>query len=499
MTFPSSSVAGRIPFPMPKPTSSPHSVQKKNTLISPPIPLTNSSNHDIKSRKRCDSTETIRARPTKIPPKPKAATKKRAREPDSAESLSDADAGPRTRQRVTSTSTGRIEGRIESTAFVEGILKHMAQQPSSVPQPKIRDVKDRLDIQPRIRLTSGSGPASLKVGRSIPAVAVLTQQAPVTAASKPQACLVELSKVPSNSAPPSPTIPTKIVAPSDHITRSNFPPIPTKWGSSHFPQMSAGLIEYHDRFRDAKLSKPRLSLSSNIIPPSLLPPRLVYERDEEEVDDFYYPYQVTPPLADHWGNIIDVSARHLDLSIGFSGKSPYIEMWDMDGLTHVGIPATIHFSLNDSCNLVQNCAIPPRPDFRCIDINCNSFDYNARQASSTVAPEYTVKYQGAVVTSRSMIHPETGLMNGIVIRKTWGKAFPVPGSDSDSDDEVPRDRKGWYLKIWVPVPVALFRTKESRAFRLKAAAWVGDEATGGIITAETDMVVSHLRSHREMA
>ncbi len=67
------------------------------------------------------------------------------------------------------------------------------------------------------------------------------------------------------------------------------------------------------------------------------------------------------------------------------------------------------------------------------------------------------------------------------------------GEEEDWDDADELTRDGWYLKFMIPIPVSLFRIKQARAFRVEAAAWIGGEEDGGVLMADTDFMVSHLR------
>lgn len=441
----------------------------------------------------------------------KPPTRKRARVDSD---VTESDAAPRTRQRLSSNASKPDVASQTISKSVDDVLQRMIQD----------DKDDAIRVKPteistRLRIPSNYRAPVLNVGRSLPAAAVLTQVD--TIMSPP-------SESQDTMPPTTSQLPAKgFSRKSPHITRTNYPAIPSKWDSNAFPVMKPGLLEYHNRFRDADLAKPKKELSSRIIPEGLLPPPVVYEPEaDDDFEDSDILFHITPPLTDHWGNILEVSARHLEMSITLEDKKGFVEFWDLDhtGIVHVGVPAFIHFTLivDEEDESLLTRAIPPRPDFRCIDISCESFEYHTK-VSCSASPEYAVKYCGATVSGSKNISPEYGLTAGILMKKKWGKMFPSPAtrvsdrrscvprlslsSSSSSDsggetssDESPKEdkKKGWFLKVWVPIPLELFRKKESRAFRIKAAAWLGDERCGGILTAETDMVLSHLRSHREM-
>lgn len=50
----------------------------------------------------------------------------------------------------------------------------------------------------------------------------------------------------------------------------------------------------------------------------------------------------------------------------------------------------------------------------------------------------------------------------------------------------------------IPIPSWVLRQGNTRAFTVEASAWVGGLDKGGLIRGDTELVVSHLRSEREM-
>jgi hypothetical protein len=76
---------------------------------------------------------------------------------------------------------------------------------------------------------------------------------------------------------------------------------------------------------------------------------------------------------------------------------------------------------------------------------------------------------------------------GIVMQENW------------SDAKVRKNQ--WYIKFWVPIPISLFRKRETRMFRLRASVSAVDDRMWKKVTVYSGTVVadiSHLRKHREM-
>lgn len=184
---------------------------------------------------------------------------------------------------------------------------------------------------------------------------------------------------------------------------------------------------------------------------------------------------------------------------------------------YIGFPARIHFNIKDHLSSRYG-AIPSRLDLRCIDITCESFEYKARRiippscgaeqskpepyfVPNSDTPEYSVSYRGEGIPPS--LDAATYQPSDILLHRKWYKTFPhrtptVKDSGAAVVAEGGEKRKGWYVKVWVPIPVKLFKVKETRAFRLDVAAWVGDDERGGLLTAQSDMVISHLKRAKEM-
>ena len=85
--------------------------------------------------------------------------------------------------------------------------------------------------------------------------------------------------------------------------------------------------------------------------------------------------------------------------------------------------------------------------------------------------------------------------------------------DRNGDVDGTRNARGWYLKIWIPIPAKLFMKRETRIFEVRASVWMTRAAEEHVLNmmdsekeaeedfpliAEAEMTVSHLRSEREM-
>ncbi|KIK69741.1 hypothetical protein GYMLUDRAFT_34129 [Collybiopsis luxurians FD-317 M1] len=204
----------------------------------------------------------------------------------------------------------------------------------------------------------------------------------------------------------------------------------------------------------------------------------------------------------------------LDLSISFHKKSaPYFDVWDLPDDIHIAVPATLHIALTNPNEWKE---IPSEPDLRYIDIKASTFDY--RPLSEYFPPEYTVSYTGA--SSNEYADPSiipADLTRGIIVNKKWHTTYPGSrihfkeslitnhgrlSDDSiethDEEDEDSISKRGWYFKFMIPIPSWVLRQGNTRTFVVQASAWIGGLDDGGLVRGETELVISHLRSEREM-
>ncbi|KAK0207159.1 hypothetical protein DFS33DRAFT_1319422 [Desarmillaria ectypa] len=232
----------------------------------------------------------------------------------------------------------------------------------------------------------------------------------------------------------------------------------------------------------------------------------------------------------------------MNVSLTFYEKSgQFFDIWDMDdrfagcflpcvcssscsyarflSSQVVAIPARMHFILKDP-ERWEGVPMGNTPDIRYIDLRCQSFHYEPALSSKTtpdLEPRYMqsdfyVDYPGPIGWGKS-----DGSL-GICAFPVWRKTAEVnwfmkkrrckvkclssrenyefefsDGEEEDWDDAEELMRDGWYLKFMIPVPVSLFRVKQTRTFRVEASAWIGGEKGGGVLMADADFMVSHLR------
>jgi len=226
---------------------------------------------------------------------------------------------------------------------------------------------------------------------------------------------------------------------------------------------------------------------------------------------------LSDPGVTAWKNqrkVLHPGVSDLDLRVVFSKKQPFFDVWDLPDDIYIAVPARLHLSLK---NFQQWKVLPSEPNLRYIDIRCNTFDY--RPLSHYFPPEYSVCYHGASSTEYAdpNIVP-ADLTRGIIVNKRWHKTYPESSvhhfreslitnygrlpDDSiqapDEDDEESISKEGWFFKFMVPIPSWVLRQGNTRAFTVEASTWVGGLDQGGLIRGESELVISHLRSEREM-
>jgi hypothetical protein len=62
----------------------------------------------------------------------------------------------------------------------------------------------------------------------------------------------------------------------------------------------------------------------------------------------------------------------------------------------------------------------------------------------------------------------------------------------DSADS--KEEYGWYFTFWTPIPISLFSKAETRTFQFTVRIGLGRGASGGILSAEKTLSISHLHS-----
>ena len=178
------------------------------------------------------------------------------------------------------------------------------------------------------------------------------------------------------------------------------------------------------------------------------------------------------------------------------------------------------------------------PDVSLIDIRCDDLPVPSPMSVYDPCVEYgiqcTVPQKTAWDTEladfpSSHIHkPRSPIVvdhKEITIDGTWERTYTEPKLQNHGPTRILRlvdvmnnnaethemNGRGWYLKIWIPVPSHLFMKRETRIFEIRASVWMmGDEERGlsGMdsegeeeyfpLLADAEMTVSHLRCEREM-
>lgn len=210
----------------------------------------------------------------------------------------------------------------------------------------------------------------------------------------------------------------------------------------------------------------------------------------------------------------------MNVSLTFYEKSgQFFDVWDMDDSQILAIPARMHFILKNP-ERWEDVPMENTPDIRYIDFRCQSFDYEPpsySQPTPDLEPccmqsDFYVNYRGPIGWGKSdgsrgiCVYPvwrRTAEANWFMKkRRCKVKCIPLQknyefelsdGEEEDWDEADELMHDGWYLKFMIPIPVSLLRVKQTRAFRVEAAAWIGGEENGGVLMADTDFMVSHLR------
>ncbi|KAJ4501335.1 hypothetical protein C8R41DRAFT_913351 [Lentinula lateritia] len=233
--------------------------------------------------------------------------------------------------------------------------------------------------------------------------------------------------------------------------------------------------------------------------------------DEGSACDDKASSQVTA-WKDQWDHV-HPGMSDLAISICFHKKQPFFDVWDLPDDIYIAVPARLHLTLK---NPQQWKELPSEPDIRYIDIKCNTFEY--RPLSEYYPPEYSVSYTGA--SSAEYADPAiipADLTRGIIVNKRWNKTFPgnkfhfketlitnfgrLPDDSLNThskDDGDSISKRGWFFKFMIPIPSWVLRQGNTRAFVVETSVWIGGLDNGGLLHGDTELVISHLRSEREM-
>lgn len=131
------------------------------------------------------------------------------------------------------------------------------------------------------------------------------------------------------------------------------------------------------------------------------------------------------------------------------------------------------------------------PPIHSVEIECATHAYEGRfSTESNALPVFSTRFQGATFSKKELAAQALKMFDpsrGIIMQTDW------------SDARVRKNQ--WYIKFWVPVPVSLFRKKETRMFRLRASVCAVDDRMWKKVSVYSGTVVadiSHLRRHRDM-
>ena len=172
------------------------------------------------------------------------------------------------------------------------------------------------------------------------------------------------------------------------------------------------------------------------------------------------------------------------------------------------------------------------PEFSLIDIRCDDLPVPSSMSVYDPSIEYAV--QCTVPWNRNLPPPYSSSTKTefpfivdhkeITIEGKWERTYTKPKiegqtpilriADRNGDENGTRNARGWYLKIWIPIPARLFMKRETRIFEIRASVWmmrVGERVLNKMdsekgeeeeedfpLIAEAEMTVSHLRREREM-
>ncbi|KAH9026388.1 hypothetical protein EDB85DRAFT_175300 [Lactarius pseudohatsudake] len=140
--------------------------------------------------------------------------------------------------------------------------------------------------------------------------------------------------------------------------------------------------------------------------------------------------------------------------------------------------------------LKDNQASVDFPAVHAVEIECATHAYEGRFSTETNAlPVFSTFFRGAHLSKKELAESEKVFdpSLGIIMQEDW------------SDAQVRKNQ--WYVKFWVPIPISLFRKKDTRMFRLRASVCVVDERMWKKVTLHSGTVVadiSHLRKHKDM-
>ena len=130
------------------------------------------------------------------------------------------------------------------------------------------------------------------------------------------------------------------------------------------------------------------------------------------------------------------------------------------------------------------------PPIHAVEIECATHAYEGRFSTETNAvPVFSTSFRGVCFSKKELAESQKVFdpSLGIIMQEEW------------ADAQVRKNQ--WYVKFWVPVPISLFRKKDTRMFRLKASLSVVDDRMWKKVMLHSGTVVadiSHLRKYKDM-
>jgi len=158
----------------------------------------------------------------------------------------------------------------------------------------------------------------------------------------------------------------------------------------------------------------------------------------------------------------------------------HTELWDLPDDSLLAWPGIIVLTDHEA-----SVRFPP---IHAVEIECATHAYEGRFSTETNAlPVFSTHFRGATFSKELAEAQVFDPSHGIITQEGW------------SDAQVRKNQ--WYIKFWVPIPVSLFRKKETRMFRLKASVSAVDDRMWKKVTVFSGTVVadiSHLRKRKDM-
>lgn len=176
----------------------------------------------------------------------------------------------------------------------------------------------------------------------------------------------------------------------------------------------------------------------------------------------------------------------------------HTELWDLHDECVIHL-SKIGRALKVSCSslfawpciliLTDNEASVRFPPVHALEVECATHAYEGRfSTESNALPVFSTHFRGATFSKKELAQAQVfDPEMGIIMQADW------------SDAQVRRNQ--WYVKFWVPIPLSLFRKKDTRMFRLRASVTAVDDRMWKKVTVYSGTVVadiSHLRKHKDM-